>query len=80
VLGGVVLPGEHTAENPLRVKTGSAASAADEGERGWASRHKGWLIGGAVVVAAAAVVAGVLLSRSGGGHSDNTNIKPMVAF
>jgi hypothetical protein len=77
ILGGVALPGEYSADEPLRIQP---AAGVEPNERGWASRHKGWLIGGAVLVAAAGVVAGVLLSRDGNEHSDHTDLKPMVTF
>ena len=79
-LGGVAIAGEHSAQNPLRIQPGKSPSKDDEHERGWASRHKGWLIGGAVVVVAAVVVTSVLVSRSDSEHNDQTQLTPMVSF
>ena len=79
LLGGVVLNGEHDASGPLRVVPGNAQEPR-EGQSSWASRHKGWLIGGAAVLAAAVVVTAVLLSRPGESRTDKTNLKPMVTF
>jgi hypothetical protein len=62
------------------VQTHKRGDTAPNDERSWASRHKSWLIGGAVVVAAAIIVTGVLLGASRSGHSDKTDITPMVSF
>jgi uncharacterized protein (DUF736 family) len=79
-LGGVVLPGVYDAKNPLRVESGESGDVRQDSEAGWASRHKGWLIGAAALVAAAGIVTGVLLTRDSDEHSDKTNINPMVSF
>jgi hypothetical protein len=80
LLGGVLLPGANSAQNPLRVPHESGDRAKEVRDESWARRHKGWLIGGAALIVGAVVVTAVLLTRPEGGNSDKTNINPMVTF
>lgn len=79
-LGDVVLSGEYSADHPLTLQTEANGRTSQEGQPSWARRHKGWLIGAAAVVVAAGIVTAVLLARDDDGHSDKTNINPMVSF
>lgn len=80
LLGGVQLPGDYSAQKPLRVAGERNEAGGAEHDENWARRHKGWLIGGAALIVGAAVLTAVLLTRPEGGRSDKTNITPMVAF